>query len=44
MKKQWFVEVVLDVTQEVVERIKCKGGLEAEKVERGLCINLNHSR
>ena len=42
--KPWRVEVVEDATQEVVKTIQCHTKREAERVERGLLINLNHER
>lgn len=42
--KQWSVQVVEDATQEVVKTISCHTKSEAERVERGLLINLNHDR
>ena len=41
--KQWRVEVVEDATQEVVKTIQCHTQREAERVERGLSINMNHA-
>lgn len=42
--KPWRVEVIEDDTQEVVKTIQCHTKREAERVERGLLINLNHKR
>ena len=42
--KPWRVKVVEDDTQEVVKTIRCHTEREAERVERGLLINLNHER
>ena len=42
--KPWRVEVVEDDTQEVVKTIECHTEREAQRVERGLLINLNHER
>ena len=42
--KPWRVEVIEDATQEVVKTIQCHTKREAERVERGLLINLNHER
>lgn len=42
--KPWRVEVIEDDTQEVVKTIECHTKREAERVERGLLINLNHER
>ena len=41
--KPWRVEVVEDATQEVVKTIQCHTQREAERVERGLSINMNHA-
>ena len=43
-QKPWRVEVVEDATQEVVKTIPCHTKREAERVERGLLINLNRER
>lgn len=42
--ERWEVHVVETATNEVVKRIACPGQHTAEKVERGLNINLNHER
>ena len=42
--KPWRVEVIEDDTQEVVKTIECHTEREAQRVERGLLINLNHER
>lgn len=40
---RYFVEIVEDATGEVEKRIECSGGeRQAEKVENGVNINLNH--
>lgn len=38
----WRVIIVERKTGKVVETIPCGSLYEAEKVERGICINLNH--
>ena len=42
--KPWRVEVIEDDTQEVVKTIRCHTEREAQRVERGLLVNLNHKR
>lgn len=45
MKKTgWAVQIVEDATGKVVESIPAKSEREAEKIERGVDINLNHDR
>lgn len=42
--KEWVVKVVEDATGEVVKSIPSRSEREAERVERGIDINLDHSR
>lgn len=45
MKKQgWAVKVVEDATGEVVKLLPARDQRDAEKIERGLEINLNHEK
>ena len=41
---KYFVEIVSKKTKEVEHRIECKSEHNAEKVERGVNINLNHDK
>ena len=41
MKGEWNVEVVHFDTDEVVKRIECESERSAERVERGVLINMN---
>jgi hypothetical protein len=42
MKGEWKVEVVHIETEEVVKAIECNSERSAERVERGVLINMNH--
>lgn len=37
----WYVEIIESLTGEVVDRIACKSERQADKVEDGICINLD---
>lgn len=41
--KEWVV-LIVEEGGEVVETIECKGRREAEQVQRGVNINLNHDK
>lgn len=47
-KQRWFVEVIEAATdsthEKVIKTIQCDGQRTAERVERGMNINLNHER
>lgn len=40
--KQILVQIIEYKTNEVVEEIKCKNQRDADRVDRGININLNH--
>jgi len=39
---KWRVNVIDRDTNEIVHTVRCRNDREAEKVERGLWINMNH--
>lgn len=44
MKQGWAVKVVEDATGEVVKMLPARNQLDAEKIERGIEINLDHEK
>lgn len=45
MKKQgWVVQVVEDATGEVIKQLPARDQRDAEKIERGIEINLDHEK
>lgn len=42
--KNWKVDVIDGSTGDVVRTIACKTERDAERVERGLLVNMNHDR
>ena len=40
----WYVNIIEEATGDVVETIKAKTEKEAERIERGVEINLNHEK
>jgi hypothetical protein len=43
-KQKWVVKVVEDATGEVVKTLPARDQRDAEKIERGIEINLDHEK